>query len=158
LTSELGKQLQYPANDIEINAGHGDSDLHYPRRVQEHQQRNGSETAPQEEDHEIERPEQNHAHGMQEMDRREGEHRRDKDDGEGDIFVGLDDEEREHNHVPDYRKALEEVLARLDACVGVVDRAGNDDDRSRKKGKPWPHEAALIKGEGGNENVGDVVD
>src|SRR5690606_140461 len=103
-------------------------------------------------------PEPHHAHWMQEMDRREGEDRRDKDDGEGDIFAGFDDEDREHNHVPDYRKALEEVLARLDACVDVLDRAGTDDDRSRKHDKPSPHEAALIKGEGGNENVGDVVD
>ena len=41
----------------------------------------------------------------------------------------------EHDHVPDHGEALEEVLLRLHAHVGIVDRAGDDDDRRRQEGE-----------------------
>ncbi len=41
------------------------------------------------------------------------------------------DEQREHDHVPADRKALEAIVLGLHPRIGIIDGAGDDDDRGR---------------------------
>ena len=123
-----------------------------------HQQRKNAQHRPEGKDNEIERSQALDPDRMKEIDRHEGQHHRDEDDDRSRDLAGIDDEQREHHHVPDDGKAGEEIFVRLHAHVGIVDRAGHDDDAGGDEGPGFADHAALIEREGWQEDIGDVID
>jgi len=98
------------------------------------------------------------AHGVHEFDGQEHRDGEGCDDDQTAPPCGFQREEDEDDHVPATREAFERIVRGLHTRVGEVHRGGESDDDDRDPARPPIHQARGIEREGGDEDVGEVVD